>query len=81
MRIIKLFILASSMIALISCSSSSDPLMEDSTIDNPLFDNGSRSDTTKNNNTSENDTTGGGMGAYITDWGDGGTEDITMTPD
>lgn len=55
--------------------------MEDTSIESPIFEGDTRGDTTSNDNTDQNDTTDGGMGATITDWGDGGTDDITMTPD
>ena len=81
MRKIKQYILATSMIALLSCSSNSEFTMENSSIDNPILDNGTKTDTTKNDNINKSDTIGGGMGATITDYDDGGTDDITMTPD
>ena len=80
MKTIKWFILATSIIALISCNSNIGPIIDDASIDNLIFGNETISDTTKNDNTNQNDTTGGGMGATIIDWGDGGTDDITMTP-
>ena len=79
MKTLKWFILASSMIALISCSNIDGPVIDITQNDSPVLDNGT-SDTRNNTNTNQNDSTGGGKDTNIVDWIDGGTEYITLTP-
>ena len=69
MKTIKWFILATSIIALLSCSTNYTPSLDD----DPTFDVDTRSDTTKTDTTNTD-----GVGGTITDWDDGGKADITM---
>lgn len=68
MKTIKWFILATSIVALLSCSTNYAPSLDDE----PTFDGDTRSDTTA----TKTDTTG--VSGIITDWDDGGKADITM---
>lgn len=69
MKTFKLFILTTMLVGLFSCSTNYTPDLDD---DLP-FDGETRSDTTRTDTTNTD-----GVGGSITDWDDGGKEDITM---
>ena len=68
MNKLKLFILATSIVAFLSCSSNHTPVLDD----DATFDGNTRSDNTQNDTTKNN-----GTGTDISDWENGGVEDIT----
>ena len=72
MKRIKLFIMAISLIAFLSCSTNYTPTLDDDT----NFDGETRTDSTKNDTTNN-----GGIDGEIHDWDNGGVEDIIATED
>ena len=68
MKIFKIFILTALLVSLFSCSTNYTPSLDDG----PAFDGSTRADTTKTDTTKTD-----GIGGSISDWDDGGKEDIT----
>lgn len=74
MRKLKFFIIATSMFALFSCSNNIAPLLDEVTTEDTTSDGIAISENKENDTTDDSS-----IDSEITDWDDGGEEDITAT--